>query len=116
MLNTDPFTLNNIKDRMVVELRNGDRYLKVGDSLLCPSGYQFLDNYTAEMRFAPRDYTLPKAEANQYDIVKVFDKVWTLDLTKSLPIIWERNSILELTIKQLEEEFGCKIKIITEED
>lgn len=57
------FTKNDLKDGMVVELRNGDRYLFVSDTLIGDTDYIDLNS---------RESLLSDWK-NKFDIIKVFD-------------------------------------------
>lgn len=81
-------TKKDLKERMVVETREGNRYLVCGNSMIRDKGfcnfYDYTDNLTSGF--------------SSLDIVKVYDVVTTLeDITDpSLPLIWERKHTPEI--------------------
>ena len=55
----------------------------------------------------------------EFDIAKVYEKtICLLNLEKDLPfemdILWERSEVKEVTMAEVEEKFGCKVKIVKE--
>ena len=102
------FTKSDLKNRMVVECRNGLRYIVVDEYLLGKSGYNELEDFTADLR----------CEKNaEFDIAKVYEKTkCLLNLEKDSPfemdIIWQRPEVKEITMAEVEEKFGCKVKIV----
>ena len=89
------FTKNDLKDFMVVELRDGDTYLKFKDKLLGKGNvmYDILYNFNND---------LTNSKVKIFDIVKVYninnDKVYGINslLDKNnLELIWERKEIKE---------------------
>ena len=112
---------SDLKTGMVVELRNGDKYLVMlnpdceGRELIrFNGGYMSLNAYDNELM-------LKKLNEN-FDIVKVYSAegsiCWLLgdkELVKFKPI-WEREGIAkEMTVKEVEKELGYKIKIVSDE-
>lgn len=101
------FTKADLKNRMVVECRNGGRYMLVDDRLLSNDGYNFLYSYD-------EDLIIRNREVKEYDIMKVYAKINNLDLESANDILWERLEVKEITMSEIEEKFGCKIKIVKE--
>ena len=105
------FTKADLKDRMVVELRNGGDYLVVDELLLSDSGFMSLSRYK-------NDLTISDSSA-KWDIVKVYDKTNVLppfDTFDAPQLLWERKEVKEVTISEIEEKFGCKVKIVKEKE
>lgn len=101
------FTKSDLKNRMVVELRNGTRYVVIDDKILSSIGYDFLSTYN-------EDLTMEKGPS-KHDIVKVYDQIYCIDFNKnSLNLLWERSEVKEVTMAEVEEKFGCKVKIVKE--
>ena len=82
-------TKKDLKERMVVETRESNRYLVCGSSIIRNKGYCNLYDY---------DENLLCEEIPSLDIVKVYDVVDALeDITKSnLNLIWERKHTPEI--------------------
>lgn len=107
------FTKADLKDGMVVEQNNKERYLVMGDRLLCLSGYnpltQFNDDLTNNL-------------GEKYHIKRVFKvkSKYVYDLREifgdgNLELIWERTKTKRMTTEEmrakLEELTGEKIEV-----
>lgn len=105
------FTLDMIKDGMVVEIRNGSRWLKVSDTLISTNGnYEPLKKYNNDLTHISND---------EFDITKVFKIQSTymclptnLSSINNNAIIWQKKEPKEMTIAQIEEALGYTIKVI----
>ncbi|MEX0083157.1 hypothetical protein AB2T90_12050 [Clostridium butyricum] len=114
------FTKDMLKDGMVVELKNEDICLKLGESSLitlnkdCKYKTYNIGNYNNNLKY--------KA-TNNYDVIKIYKIIENecesiaLDniCDKSrLTLIWERKeeNPLELTMEDIEKQYGCKVKIV----
>ena len=96
---------DELQNRMVVELRNGEQYLLVDNYLLCKDGFMTLSTYT--------DTLLDSAGDKDWDIVKIFAPVSSLSMKVGKYPIWERKEDkTEITIEEIEKELGYKIKIV----
>ena len=72
---------SDLKDMMIVVLRNGDRYVVVGDRLCHGTEYMPLTAFTDEIKHI---------QAHDYDIVKVYASIEYLPT-----LIWERKDDLD---------------------
>ena len=102
------FTKSDLKNRMVVEYRNGDRRMVVDGILMGISGYGVLSRYN--------DVLINKNNKDN-DIVKVYRIVNTMNAMRFVDeddLIWERSEVKEVTLAEVEEKFGCKVKIVKE--
>ena len=96
-----------LTDRHVVELRNEERYLVVGDFLMGENNYftkgDFVDNLT-------------HIGLHKLDIVRVYEKISKINTlySKDLDIIWERKP-KKMTKEEIEKALGYEIEIIKEE-
>ena len=77
-------TKKDLKERMVVETRNGNRYLVCGNSIIRDKGY---------CNFRDYDENLTILDFHELDIVKVYDVVSTLEevTDPNLELLWERK-------------------------
>lgn len=108
-------TLNDLKTGMIVKTREGKYnivmrdFIDAGDIL---AGLSFnnkisgtwtsLSNYNQDMTHC----ALPNL-----DIVNVYaSSVYSADTPTKL--LWERKEYKEVTMQEIEEKFGCKVKII----
>lgn len=80
-------TKKDLKERMVVETRNGNRYLVCGDLIIRYEGFCNFSDYNENLL----------SDCSPFDIVKVYEKVTTLeDITDPhLPLLWERKEYHE---------------------
>lgn len=102
------FTKADLKNRMVVEYRDGKKKIVVDDILMGNDGYAHIRDYND-------DLTNP-FDSNR-DIIKVFDKILYFDKISETYfghlMLWERKETKELTLKEIEEKFGVdEVKII----
>lgn len=111
---------SDLKTGMVVETRNGEKYLVMlepdceGRELIRFNvGYMSLNDYNDELML--------KKLNEKFDIVKVYSVessiCWLLGDKESMKfkLIWERSEPKEMTIEEIEAELGYKIKIVGDE-
>lgn len=109
------FTKSDLRDGMVVEQGNEERYMVLGNKLLDKTGFNSLNTYNECLKDVQYDNP-------DYDIVKVFkintEKISNLEdifNPDNLELIWERNEAREMTAEEmrskLEELTGEKIEI-----
>ena len=109
------FTKADLKDGMVIETRERERYLVLGDRVVRKTGFNRLEEYAD-------DLTECRYHNKSYDIVRVFkarnDCVHKLDNLfhyENLQVIWERKETKRMTTEEmrqkLEELTGEKIEI-----
>lgn len=112
------FTKADLKDGMVVKYRNGQKALVIGDRFVSDDGY---------MSFSAYDDMLCRTsgiERKLWDIVKCYkvrnDSCWKLDALfdwSVLDVIWERKEEpehKEMTVEEIEEKLGYKIKVVAD--
>ena len=103
-------TKKDLKERMVVETREGNRYLVCGTSIIRDKGYCNFSDYNENLT----------SQFSSLDIVKVYDVVGTLeDMTDpNLPLLWERKHTPEIGDIYLDSFDGEKFIIVAidEED
>lgn len=87
---------SDLKNMMIVELRNGERYVVIGDRLYYGTGFFPLNTFTDDLKHANRTY-------ESEDIVKVYDSIDYLPTTDDLEyaeqlctLLWEREDDLVL--------------------
>lgn len=102
------FKKSDLKNRMVVEYRNGYRRMVCDNRLMGLNGSGSLHSYN-------NDLTCNEGGGSDFDIVKVFVKISQFnELELNLFIVWERSEVKEVTMSEVEEKFGCKVKIVKE--
>ena len=114
------FTKSDLRDRMVVETRAHLFYIVIGSYLIGVSDSINLDSYNKYLQ---------NFHYYEKDIAKVYAPVYRLDGFVQQPIdshitatnsimtlLWERASIKEVTMSEVEEKFGCKVKIINDKN
>lgn len=121
MLELVEFTKDNLKNGMIVEYRNGKRRMVLGTNLIGLDGISQFEYYHDDLTVTENFTTL--------DIVKVFDvpnlECKITDIFKPnksrLSLLWEREEevkeeVKEITMDDIEEKFGCKVKIINNKE
>lgn len=109
--NEQDFTKDMLKDGMVVECVNGGRYLKLNNNFI-NNGYMPLDRYN-------EDLTLKGSDDYDYTVNKIYKSIdvpYISELFNDeyLELIWKRKEEkpLELTMEDIESQYGCKVKIV----
>ena len=101
---------SELKNRMIVELRSGDRYMVVDDVLINEGGNFSLDNFTDDLK-----HINPKYRAD--DIVKVYDLARCLsdieDCHCTRNVIWEHDEYFTGKAMYLGEELKNCVSPIT---
>lgn len=111
-------TLNDLKTGMIVTTRNsvsyivmrdfvdaGDILAGISDNENITSSYTELSNYEQDLKHKQ----LPGL-----DIMSVYTSYsYCIDISKKL--LWKREEYREVTMKELEELFECKVKIVDED-
>ena len=111
-------TLNDLKTGMIVKTRNGNSYIVMRDfidagdvlaglscSNIISGTWTSLSNYNQDMTHPTRAFL---------DIVNVYaSSVYSADTPTKL--LWERKEYKEVTMSEIEEMFGCKVKIVEED-
>ena len=95
-----------LTDRCVVEFRNGERYLIVGDFLMGENDYFIKGDFTDD---------LTNRGLRKFDIVRVYEDIPKIGALhyKELDIIWERKP-KKMTKEKIEEALGYEIEIVEE--
>ena len=93
-----------LTDRRVVELRNGERYLIVGDFFMGKSNFFIKDDFTD---------SLANHGLRKFDIVRIYKEISKIDTlyNKDLDIIWKRKP-KKMTKEEIEEALGYEIEIV----
>lgn len=83
---------------MVVEIRDGTRYLVCGDKLIRDGGYMELCDYTEDLLCTDDD---PDYDVSDFDIMVVYKEVCTLyAVTNTTNVLWERKELLDKVEKK----------------
>lgn len=111
-------TLDDLKTGMIVETRNGDSYIVMrdfiddgdvlgglSDSDNITNTWTSLDNYNKDMKHN----LLP-----EIDIMSVYAS-YSYNIDKPKKLLWKREEYKEITMREIEEMFGCKVKIVEED-
>ena len=105
MISKEEKTLKGfLTERRVVELRNGDRYLVVGEFLMGENDYFIKDDFTDD---------LANCGLHKLDIVRIYEEIPKIGALhyKELGIIWERKP-KKMTVEEIEEALGYEIKVV----
>lgn len=114
MSKSKEFTKADLKDGMIVETRLGERKLVLGSQLVGARTYGDLSNYAETLLHKDTFYS-------DLDILKVYDHspYYTFyDILHGccLTLLWERPEVKEVTMAEIEEKFGCRVKIVKERE
>ena len=96
-----------LTDRRVVELRNGERYLIVGDFFMGENDYFIKGDFTDD---------LANHGLRKFDIVRIYEEIPKIGALyyKELGIIWERKP-KKMTKEEIEKALGYEIEIVESE-
>lgn len=112
-------TLDDLKTGMIVTTRNGNSYIVMRDFLGDISVLAGIsDNKTISRQWINMiwyEQDLTCTDISRLDIISVYSSdPCDIDIKKGL--IWERKEYKEVTMKEIEEKFGCKVKIVGNEE
>lgn len=110
-----PFTKDMLKNGMVIQNRCGEHRLVINGCLIGNDVYGNLRTYTED---------LCSTADPIYDVVAVYREIQTLEdiNTNHRPPLWvrkentETKETKEITMAEIEEKFGCKVKIINDKN
>lgn len=109
--------LDDLKTGMIVTLRNGTSHIVMrdfideGDLFVNMSenkiiGWLYLNDYTTDMKYK---------DVDAFDVMRVYRTCFYYDISSKEALLWERkDDYKEVTMQEIEEKFGCKVKIIGE--
>ena len=108
------FTKSDLKNRMVVEDRKGRLKIYIDGILLGDETYSLIGDYNEDLMYGKRSFS-------ELDIVKVYEQVRVCcylygDNLSNLSLIWQREEVKEVTMTEVEEKFGCKVKIVNDKN
>ena len=110
--------LDDLKTGMIVTTRNGDSHIvmrdfvDVGDILAGISDNDNITNTWTSLSEYNKDMKHNKLPG--LDIMSVYTSyLYGIDTPKKL--LWQREEYKEVTMEEIEEKFGCKVKIVGEE-
>ena len=108
-------TLDDLKTGMIVKTREGKYnivmrdFIDEGDIL---AGLSF-NNKISDTWTSLSDYNqdMTHSEFPYLDIVSVYDS-YPYSADTPTKLLWERKEYKEVTMREIEEKFGCKVKIV----
>ena len=102
----EKFTKEDLRNRMVVVLRDGTTCLYVDDYFISINGWISINNY---------DDNLCRSPLKERDVIAVYSEIWTLEdiegINKRTPL-WKYSGAIEVTMEEVSRRFGCEVKII----
>lgn len=114
-------TLKDLKSGMIVKERNGKYHIIMkdffnGEDILAGiSDSKDISNTWSRMSCYNQDMTFFNSELHELDIVEVWKgSPYCIDVPEKL--LWKREEYKVVTMKEIEEKFGCKVKIVQEEN
>lgn len=116
MLELDPgFTKADLKDGMIIEHRDGDLFIVLGDRIVAKNGYWTLDDYNDDL--TDRNHKgadIVNVYKTKSGVLNDIDDVYNKDY---LTLIWERKEepeYKEMTVEEIEEKLGYKVKVVAD--
>lgn len=112
-------TLDDLKTGMIVKTRNDNSYIIMrdfideGDVLAGLSYNNVISNTWTSLSNYNQDMTHSGVPC--LDIVSVYAS-YPYSADTPTRLLWERNEYKEVTMKEIEEKFGCKVKIVGNEE
>ena len=105
-----PFAKADLKDGMVVEIRNGKRFLVLNDKLIGKDSWISIEYILDDLSHNNESLTIDKVYAvyatSAYLIEEFFND-------KYLTLLWERNKKKKkMTVEEIEKELGYKVEIV----
>ena len=104
----DKFTKSDLKSNMVVRLRDGRVGVIFGNYIITASSIIYIYHYNDDLTMSC---------SKGIDIVQVFDHLDFSSVLDDSVLIWDRQreeEIKEVTMAEVEEKFGCRVKIIND--
>ena len=104
--NMKNFTKSDLQNGMVVETREKERYMVVGDKIINDYGFMALSSYEENLTL-----TVKLTEGDDdFDIIKIYDKVTSfnrMNYLEELTLLWERKDEMEMETKKyiIEQEY-----------
>src|SRR5574344_943375 len=83
------FTKSDLKNGMVIETREEERYMVVGDKFIRNNGFMRIKTYQENLKYT---------SDNDFDIIKVYDRVTSfnqMNYLEYLTLLWERKDEME---------------------
>lgn len=107
-------TKSDLKNRMVVETRNGDKYLIVDEYLLAVNGNGFMElsSYIDDLMYEEKSTDPMEEEINrELDIMKVYNRTTQWKFFKEQDLLWERKEVVTkevvtMTLSEIKEKLG----------
>lgn len=103
------FTLADLKEKMIIETRDGDRYMYLNNIGVGKDTY---------LSFVYTRLDLTSTISKDFDIVKVYNcgtlGSFTWLLQNPGKLIWEREEAKEMTVAEIEKALGYPVKIVKE--
>lgn len=105
------FTKADLKPGMVVEMRDGNRFLLIDNTLIGSKEWDTMNSFADDL--------INKLH-HDCDICKVYHPkgryVEQLLDDKYLTLIWEREEAKEMTVAEIEKQLGYKVKVISDKE
>lgn len=101
-------TKKDLRDGMIVETRRFGSYVVMDDCKVARTidGFISLDDQNDDLTYVDDDFTIDKVYANdtgKYSLENMFKNPGKL--------LWERTTVKEMTLEEIEKELGYKIKL-----
>lgn len=112
-------TLKDLRSGMVVETRDGDRYLVLVDGedihMMCGDGALHMGQWEVQQLY--HDDLTRKHGFNDHDIMKVYGRVQSFyKVNETKKLLWERKEIKEMTVSEIEDVLGYSVKVVADHE
>ena len=110
--------LDDLKDGMVVVLRNEEPYIVSRNCAFHSNvlaGYKnFYELWNTQIDFNRynEDMTFKGKNMELFDIMRIYEESRDSIPFSKGKLLWQREEYKEVTMKEIEEKFGCKVKIV----
>lgn len=104
-----PFAKADLKDGMVVEIRNGKRFLVLNDKLIGKDSWISIEYILDDLSHNNESLIIDKVYATSAYLIEEFFN------DKYLTLLWERpKSAKKMTVEEIEKELGYKVEIVSD--
>ena len=117
--NNMDFTLSDLTDDMIVEIRNGKKYLVISDAkiLIRCDEWLSIDNYLNDLKFNINKVWKIKSKLGYINLINLLtdDYIKRMIDCDKMEIIYDRNTLpKKMTLSQICNELGYDVEIVKE--
>lgn len=106
------FTKADLKTGMIVEHRDGERYMVIGDRLVSEDDCYKISDYNNDLKISNLCLSDSDIVAVYNVNTYVLDDISDIFADVCLTTIWRREEVKEMTVAEIEKQLGYKVKIV----